>query len=370
MKIIHFTLGSVNPNSSNGINRVIEEHAKFGNELGNEILVVSLKKKQREKTITIKREGFEVKIFNSIFSVISFLKKNSESIDVLHFHNVWSFQNVIIYIALLNKILYFVTPHAGFMQDRVRNKNYFFKILFHFLFQKRFLDKATGIHAVSREEISLISYYTANKNIFFVPNGINTKLKKIFEKKTVNKKINIGYLGRISDEKNILGLIKSISLLDENILNKIKILIMGPDKNRYANRCKNLVTKLNLGKKIFFEGSIDNEEKWSKLSKMDIYIQPSYSDGPPLTIIEAMICELPIIATRTCNISYLNGEPFLKMVEPIPRDIARGITEALDDFKTFKKSGKNAYYYVVKNLDSKLVAEKLITAYRDTIKNN
>ena len=56
MKIIHFTLGSVNPNSSNGINRVIEGLAKYGNiTKDNEILVVTLKKNQKEKEILLER---------------------------------------------------------------------------------------------------------------------------------------------------------------------------------------------------------------------------------------------------------------------------------------------------------------------------
>ena len=99
MKIIHFTLGSVNPDSSNGINRVIEAHCKNGNNLKNhELKVVTLRKKQKEKFQLIKRDGFNVLAFNSIFAIIFYFQKNKDIIDVLHFHNVWSAQNVFISI--------------------------------------------------------------------------------------------------------------------------------------------------------------------------------------------------------------------------------------------------------------------------------
>lgn len=365
MKIIHFTLGSVNPDSSNGINRVIEAHCKNGNNLKNhELKVVTLRKKQKEKFQLIKRDGFNVLAFNSIFAIIFYFQKNKDIIDVLHFHNVWSAQNVFISIFLRNKIKYFVTPHSGFMPDRVRGSNYYLKKLLHILFQKKYLDLASGLHAISREEMSLISEYTINKDIFCVPNGIDTnQIISNIETKNVNKKIQFGYLGRLSEEKNILGLIRAISMLKKEVLNEIELLIMGPTNNRYSSQCIRLVKKLDLDSHIFFTGKINSEEKWTKLSQLDVYIQPSFSDGPSLTIAEAMSLKLPLIVTRTCNISYWNGNNFLKMVEPLPADICRGITEAVFDFESFQKTGDESYNFACNNLDTRICAKQLIDEY-------
>ena len=58
MNIIHFTLGSLNPESSNGVNRVIEGLSKYGNrEHDINIKVVTLNRKQKFKKKSISETG-------------------------------------------------------------------------------------------------------------------------------------------------------------------------------------------------------------------------------------------------------------------------------------------------------------------------
>jgi len=369
MKIIHFTLGSVNPNSSNGINRVIEGLAKYGNiTKDNEILVVTLKKNQKEKEILLERNGFDVLAFNSLLAVIAYFKKHADTTDIVHLHNAWSIQNIILSRVLIKKsIPYVITVHAGLMEDRVKGSNYFLKILFHSLLQKRHFDDAMALHAIAREEMTNISEYTSNQNIIYIPNGIDTKLKQLSKEQFHNKKINIGYLGRLSEEKNILGMINAVASLNIETLNKIELIIMGPKNNNYARQCISLVRSLNLDKHIIFTGKINSEEKWLRLSQLDIYIQASFSEGASLTVLEAMYSGLPLIITRTCNIAYLHGQDFLKMVEPLPKDIARGINEVVNDIEKFRKSGKKAHDFVCINFDWELIASDLSNMYKEVI---
>ena len=96
---------------------------------------------------------------------------------------------------------------------------------------------------------------------------------------------------------------------------------------------------------------------------MDIFIQVSYSEGASLTVLEAMFSKLPLIISRTCNISYLNGHDFLKMVEPIPSDISRGITEAVIDIDDFRRTGVKSHDFVTNNYEWKIIARSMIQIY-------
>ena len=83
-------------------------------------------------------------------------------------------------------------------------------------------------------------------------------------------------------------------MLKKEVLNEQELLIMGPTNNRYSSQCIRLVKKLDLDSHIFFTGKINSEEKWTKLSQLDVYIQPfMFSDGPFLTIAEAMSLSFP-----------------------------------------------------------------------------
>ena len=66
MNIVHFTLGSVNPASSNGVNRIIEGLSKYCNQ-SNDVntIVLTLSKKQKSSIQKFVRDGFEVNCFKN-----------------------------------------------------------------------------------------------------------------------------------------------------------------------------------------------------------------------------------------------------------------------------------------------------------------
>ena len=79
-----------------------------------------------------------------------------------------------------------------------------------------------------------VTNFTNNKNIFFVKNGLDIdyleKKTKNLKKKIKKSKIHIGLVGRIKNEKNIHGFLKGISLLNDEISEKIRFIIIGEIK--------------------------------------------------------------------------------------------------------------------------------------------
>ena len=91
MNIVHFTLGSVNPSSANGVNKVIAGFSKYCNKsIDVNTIVLTLSKKQKHSIKKYFRDGFEVNSFKSIFQLVKFFKNNSNTIDIVHFHTVFS----------------------------------------------------------------------------------------------------------------------------------------------------------------------------------------------------------------------------------------------------------------------------------------
>lgn len=371
MNVIHFTLGRVNPNSANGVNKVIEGMAKYQNKVDNvNVHVVTLKKNLKENQKNYLRDGFEVTAFNSMKGVISFFKENKNAIDLVHLHNAWSIQNIIISNYLVKESLpYIITLHGGLLlENKGRYFNHILKVVFHKLLQKNHFNKAAALHAISREEMTKVWEYTSNKKLFTIPNGIDTSLTNISKNITMRNEIYIGYLGRLSEEKNIIGLINAISMLTSETMKQVRIIIMGDYNTTYGKQCVELVNKLGLNNFFSFLGGLNQENKWKELSKLDVYIQPSFSEaGGSLSVLEAMYSKLPIIATRTCNISYLHGEEFLKMVEPIPSDLARGIEELVSARVNYIKAGDKAFNYVCKHYNWKKISKDMINQYKQII---
>ena len=125
------------------------------------------------------------------------------------------------------------------------------------------------------------------KNVITVPNFI-TRLYRSTPDVSLNLK-NIVYVGRVSGLKGVYEIIGAANRIPEVTFN-----IIGPDDSHILNDVKL--------KNIVYHGSKTHDEVLSMLQTMDALILPSYSEGFPLVVLEAMSCGLPIIATSVGSI--------------------------------------------------------------------
>jgi glycosyltransferase involved in cell wall biosynthesis len=169
-----------------------------------------------------------------------------------------------------------------------------------------------------KEEIDLVKYYLNVFKIIFsrsiafivLSRDIEIKLKEWFPfhkifiisafvdddfiLKFKNKNRNcLLFMGRIEKSKGIYECIDAFK--DNKILNNnFKLQIAGN-----GSELKEIIKYVNNNnfKNINFNGYIENEEKINILNKTLIYIFPSYSEGFPLSLLEAMSFGIPIITT-------------------------------------------------------------------------
>lgn len=173
MDILNFILGRASPNTSNGVNKVIAGHAKYINQCGHRSYVVGVSSSQKESYKLMQRDGFEVECYNSYYrGSFNRIKELAPECDVVHLHSVWNNYNLFV-ASYLHKIgkPYVLTVHAGLTEDRLKQSRYWFKKCYHALLQRRMFDRAAGIHALTREEATVLRAHTSNNNIFCVQNG-------------------------------------------------------------------------------------------------------------------------------------------------------------------------------------------------------
>ncbi len=118
-----------------------------------------------------------------------------------------------------------------------------------------------------------------------------------------NNEISIGVVGSMDNKiKGISLAIKAVKILSNSTNEKITLHIIGPgDKKKYQN----LASRLNLLENINFVGSLSDSKAVQKYLNeyIDIYIQPSYQEGMPRAVLEAMSCGIP------CIVSCAGGMP-------------------------------------------------------------
>lgn len=113
---------------------------------------------------------------------------------------------------------------------------------------------------------------------------------------------NLLYLGVLIPRKGILDLLKAIRLLkyDKNIKN-FRLIIAGNGKLYDSLRNKSKDLKIN--DIVQFVGWVDQEGKEKLFKQAQALILPSYNEGLPMSILEAISYGLPVIASNVGDIS-------------------------------------------------------------------
>ncbi len=160
------------------------------------------------------------------------------------------------------------------------------------------------------------------------------------------RNLHILFLGEISQRKGAFDLIKAIET-HSYLRDKINIRIGG---NGEVENLHNAILNSNLEDCITFEGWVDGEKKVNLLNWADVYILPSYNEGLPISILEALSYNCPIISTPvggipevviTNNTSHNKQNGIL--VEPGDIDqIAASIHYYIENPEQVEIQGKNS----------------------------
>ncbi len=171
------------------------------------------------------------------------------------------------------------------------------------------------------------------------------------EKIDLKRKANqILFLGAFIQRKGIYDLIKAVSKLPDDC----HLHICGAGENEEVQQ---LTDQLAMNTSITNHGWVNAEQKTQLLSECSVFILPSYNEGLPMVIIEAMACEIPIISTPVGGIPevIIEGETGY-LVEPGDID---AITKKLNYVLTCDSqvTSKAKEYYSV-HFSSKTVLPK------------
>ena len=334
MKICHITHGRVNPDGENGITRTVYSLNKYLNNNGVTSAIYSFNDNQEEIEDFKRDECTTIKLFPraKFFKskeFINFILSDEFEFDIVHFHLMWMVDKNTILAALKKRnIPYIITTHAAYTPDRIDSlkKQISMKTL-----EKKYLFGAKSIHALCCEEKAFLRDLSLISPIYVIPNGISqSEIEKIQKSKNLdnpfdNNFINLVWVGRIREDKNVVGIIESLLHMNDAVKKKVRIHIVGNGIETYIKKVKTLIAKYGFEKNVILHGPKYKEEKYQYIINADIYIQPSFSEGISFSILDAMACAKPMILTRQTNMTYYYNENFYIMTEPYPEDIASAI---------------------------------------------
>ncbi|HRG38056.1 MAG TPA: glycosyltransferase [Bacteroidia bacterium] len=280
---------------------------------------------------------FNTSSHSTLKPVVDYL--NTLKPQIVHFHT--SPRELMIGTFLKYKVKKIFTDHTlRILPDQYGKIKTWLLILFFKRLYKHY-DIITVSHQIKQNLIDLAIIHPKRK-IIVVQNSIDTTF---FDNPSpfVVEQLAVIYVSRIAEWKGHKDLIMAWSLL-KAIPNK-KLMIVGPDS--LQGEMQRYASELNCSDSIEFTGTVSNSKEW--LLKANIAVFPSYKEGLPLSLLEKMSMQLPVIVydiEELASIIKDNQTGILCKTGDF-HALAEKISQLYKNTELRKELGRNARSYVI-----------------------
>jgi len=325
-----------------GIAQNVQGLTKFLKKKGHHVDIIS-----SENTFTIPIKGLK----NPSFMISSFFKtKLKKNYDIVHAQNIPSA------LAMKNVSGKKVLSLWGMFSEQIQFLHGNSVGKFASKFEKNALSWADAITVPSKEIYE--HYSKKSSKIHYIPNAIDLDLLPLKEEKKYPQQII--FAGRLSKEKGIFDLI----IFAEKLPKEINLLILGsgPEEKKIKKISENI-------KNVHYLGYQPKEITIPLIRGSDILIQPSLIEGGlNTTLLEAMACKTPIIATSLDvyknEIRHLDTAYCVRPSSP--DDILAGTKELLSNKQKSKEISENAYK-IAQNHSWNKIGEEFLQLYNQLL---
>lgn len=311
-----------------------------------------------------KKEGNDISIILKLYSVFKKFKP-----DIVHTH-AWGTLCESFLAAKLARIPIMIHGEHGTIQEKPINifiQNIFWKMT----------SQVLSISSNHKKLLSETIKFPLAK-ITVIPNGVdiakfsymNNSSNRLIACNVKQKTITIGTIGRLVPVKNQQILIRVLAKLKKKF-SDVELLIIGDGPLK--SDLKKLSSRLSIADSVVMPGRKSDITKY--FHKMDIFILPSFSEGMSNTILEAMSCGVPVIASDVGGNPELidNGINGLLFPSQDQKKLEELIMQLIENPEIALKLSQNARQKIEHNFSiEKMVQnyEKMyFQLYYNTVKN-
>jgi teichuronic acid biosynthesis glycosyltransferase TuaC len=244
---------------------------------------------------------------------------------VLHGHTLVPDGDCVRRLAVKFGLRYIVTVHGSDLtvypsRDRLT-----------FLASKRVMDEATEIIFVSQylADFAMSRFAIDPRKVRVIGNGFDPK---VFHQGELphDTSLRFLYVGDLKREKGLLDLVQAIQEFRTNepeLFKRADFTLVGEGGDRASVEAA--IASAHLKESVHLLGGVPHKEVADHMRASDLLVLPSWSEGLPTVIPEALACGLPIIATTVGGIPEIVNRANGCLVAPKrPSELARALAQA------------------------------------------
>lgn len=291
--------------------------------------------------------------FKSFFRFYKFIKE--EKIDIIHAHSSSFFLAVIVSL-FYRKTKVIWHDHYGNSEYVTERPKRVLQLCSYF-FSHSFAVN-TALASWAKESLN-------HKSVSYLPNFVNlsnsaklkTDLKGIKGKRIV-------CLANLRPQKDHINLLEAFNRISIDFP-EYTLHCVGQDfDDAYSKNVYDLVTSLNLNLKVFFYGSCSDVS--AILSKCDIGVLSSKSEGLPLALLEYGYAKLPVVVTNIGDCNKVVEDKISGLLVPSeqPNALSDALSKHIRNKKAAIEMGLNLNKVITNKFSHSAVIDLILEQYK------
>jgi glycosyltransferase involved in cell wall biosynthesis len=179
---------------------------------------------------------------------------------------------------------------------------------------------------LAKVEFDAYQRFLPAQNVLVMPNAIdyNPYLRVPTVRSREEYPLRLVYVGRLAREKGLYETFQGLRLAQElGVDARLTVAGQGPEEERLRRYAQ----ALGIASRVSFVGGVFGADKVSLFAQAEVFLLPSYSEGLPYALLEAMAAGVPVVATPVGAIPDVVSHGTHGFLVP-PRD-GKAIAEAI-----------------------------------------
>ena len=298
-------------------------------------------------------------------------KESPGNDSVLHRHSVWTA------VSAASKSWRshrrgptIVAPH-GALGDLALRQSRWKKTLSLYAYERANLEGASCLHALSEAEAEAMRDFGLRNPIAVVPNGIAADWiatsgdSAAFRARHAipPEKCVLLFLSRVTPGKGLPMFVESIRNVGRQFSGWLFV-VAGPDEFRHERKVSELVDRYGLTESVKFVGPLFGKEKRDAFASADAFVLPSYSEGFPMVVLEALGAGIPVLTTTATPLPQLEGVGAGWRVQASTEHLTGALSDMLKTTKSvLREMGARGRRLVVEDFTWDVAGARLCSVY-------
>jgi len=326
-------------------------------------------------------------VFNLFFAAPQYLwvfLRMAHRIQVVHCHGVSSKNYLVILLAKMfgKKVIQKFTS-LGFddpltLQSNLDNRGVLGKVAKKILLR---CDYFIGITPAFLEGME--KSFLNGKNFLEIPNGVNLEkfrpTANALEKEKIREKLGVSpetkvilFVGFFSREKGVRDLFFAWEKIRERISPSLLVLVGSTDSqykeisSELLREIRETIQRQRLDSEVLFREKVDAIEEYYRMA--DLFILPSYREGLPNALLEAMACGTPVVVSRlpgVADVTVRDGKTGILFTPGNVTELSERILAVLTNPSLALSLGDGGRRYVEQHYDIREIAARYAALYRE-----